>query len=306
MLLVGLVVFRRDRRLCFFGFLLALSAELSLGPRPGIWVSEQVFERLPVLENIIEQRFMAVGFLAAAAMLAIILSRVHDLAPDWRGALGALGVVLVALLPLATQYGPLLPYTMQPVILPRWYVSVAPSLPPGRVLLSYPAPFSGIQSALSWQAVNRMRYSQAGGGGPQGQAFRAGSAAAGETTLTNLGFGPGLPPPIDTPAAIAAVRHALVVWKVNTVVVATNPSAPLQQGNDPTSAAAFMTAALGRLPTLQAGAWVWDDVRVAAHAPFDVSPGTMELCALGAEGPFRRVVASMKAVDCVALAARSG
>ncbi len=51
--------------------------------------------------------------------------------------------------------------------------TVAPTLPPGRVLLSYPAPFSGIQSAMAWQAVNRMHYSQAGGGGPQGVA-RAG------------------------------------------------------------------------------------------------------------------------------------
>ena len=299
-LVVGLVVFRRDRRLCFFGFLLALCAELSLGPRPGIWVSEQVFDHLPVLENVIEQRYMAVGFLAAAAMLAIILTNVHDLAPDWRGALGALGVGLVALVPLATLYGPDLPFSMQTVILPRWYVTVAPTLPPGRVLLSYPAPFSGIQSALSWQAVNRMHYSQAGGGGPQGQAFRAGSAAAGEVALTNLGNGAGLPPPNDTPASIAAVRHALVVWRVNTVVVATNTAAPvLQQGNDPTYAAAFMTAALGRLPTLQAGAWVWDNVRVAGHTPFDESPGTMALCVLGAEGPFQRVVFSMKAVDCV-------
>ena len=53
-------------------------------------------------------------------------------------------------------------------MLPRWYSEVAPSLPPGRVLLSFPAPFSGIQSAMAWQAVNRMHYSQAGGGGPAG------------------------------------------------------------------------------------------------------------------------------------------
>ncbi len=153
---------------------------------------------------------------------------------------------------------------------------------------------------MSWQAVNRTRYSQAGGGGPQGQPLRAGSAAAGQIVLTNLAFGTGLPSPAETPASVAAVRHALVVWKVNTVVVATNPAAPvLQQGNDPTYAAAFITAVLGRLPTLQAGAWVWDDVRVAAHAPFDESPGTMGLCVLGSEGPFQRLVVSMRAVDCV-------
>jgi hypothetical protein len=61
-----------------------------------------------------------------------------------------------------------------------------------------------------------------------------------------------------------------------------------------------MTVVLGRLPTLQAGAWVWNDVRVAAHQPFDESQGTMDLCVAAAEGPFRRVTVSMTAVDCVA------
>ena len=45
---------------------------------------------------------------------------------------------------------------------------MAPTLPPGRVLLSYPAPFSGLQSAMAWQAVNGMHYSQAGAGGRKG------------------------------------------------------------------------------------------------------------------------------------------
>ena len=71
---------------------------------------------------------------------------------------------------MALLFGERLPFTMQAVTLPRWYTQVAPTLPPGRVLLSYPAPFSGLQSAMTWQAVNRMHYSQAGGGGPQGVA----------------------------------------------------------------------------------------------------------------------------------------
>ena len=41
-----------------------------------------------MLENVIEQRFMAVGFLAAAVILAVILDRVHAAVPDWRGVLG--------------------------------------------------------------------------------------------------------------------------------------------------------------------------------------------------------------------------
>ena len=169
---------------------------------------------------------------------------------------------------MAIVFGERLPFAMQPVTLPRWYSEVAPGLPPGRVLLSFPAPFSGLQSAMAWQAVDRMHYSQAGGGGPQGVASRAGSAAAGFTELTVLGFGVGLPVPTGTPSQLAAVRHALAVWQVNTVVIATNPSAPaLQQGRDPTYAAAFMTAALGRLPSIEAGAWVWNDVRLGLSGP---------------------------------------
>jgi hypothetical protein len=176
---------------------------------------------------------------------------------------------------------------MRPVILPRWYATVAPRLPPGRVLLSYPVAFSGIQSAMDWQAVNAMRYSQAGGGGPQGVPNRAGSAEPGFILLARLGFGVLTPQPVGTPTQLTAVRHAIAVWGVNTVVVATNPTAPLlQQGHDPTYAAAFMTAALGRPPVIQAGAWVWDDVSVTARQPaLRVAPAVIASCAAAAERP---------------------
>ena len=205
-------------------------------------------------------------------------------------------VAVVALFPITATFAPRLPFAMRPVILPAVVHRVAPTLPSGRVLLSYPAPFSGIQSAMSWQAVNRMHYSQAGGGGPQGQAFRAGSAAPGFTVLSRLGFDVSVPQPVGTPAQYAAVRHALDVWQVDTVVIATNLGAPaLQQGHDPTYAAAFMTAALGVMPTLQAGAWVWDDVQHDHRAPLHVPPGTVGSCVLRAEGPSGRVVASLRA-----------
>ena len=62
--------------------------------------------------------------------------------------------------------------------------------------------------------------------------------------------GSGLPDPPGTPAQYAAVRHALAVWQVNTVVIATDPAVPRGRSRaaTPTYAAAFMTAALGRLP----------------------------------------------------------
>ena len=105
-----------------------------------------------------------------------------------------------------------------------------------------------------------------------------------------------------TPAQLSAVRHALEVWQVTTVVIATNPGAsPLQQGRDPTYAAAFMTSALGRLPTVQAGAWVWDDVQVGAHPALPVRPGTLAMCVAQAEGVSGRVVPDLRAPACVAL-----
>jgi hypothetical protein len=175
-MLAGLVAFWRDRRLWFFGFALVVCAACSLGERHGQWEPAWIFTRIPVVENVIEQRFMAVGFLAAAVILAVLLERVHRAVPDWRGALGALAVAAVALGPMGIIFGERLPFAMQAVTLPRWYSEVAPTLPPGRVLLSYPAPFSGLQNAMAWQAVNGMHYSQAGGGGPQGVSARAGSA----------------------------------------------------------------------------------------------------------------------------------
>ncbi len=299
-LVVGLVVFRRDRRLCFFGFLLALCAELSLGPRPGIWVSEQVFDHLPVLENVIEQRYMAVGFLAAAAMLAIILSRVHDLAPDWRGALGR---------------------TRRRTRRPR---------PPGDAVRTQPAfhhadgdPAPLVRDGCADPAAGPRPAVVSGAvlGDPVRAVVAGGESHALQPGRRRWATGPGVPSrfrgrrgggpdqPGQRGGSSSARRNACLHRGGPTCARRLEgehrggrdePAAPaLQQGNDPTYAAAFMTAALGRLPTLQAGAWVWDDVRVAAHAPFEESPGTMELCVLGAEGPVPAIVVSMKAVDCV-------
>jgi hypothetical protein len=301
----GLLAFRRDRRLWFFGFVLALCALCALGERRGQWWEvARVFAHIPVLQNVIVQRFMAIGFLAAAVMLAIVLDHVHAWAPDWRGLVSAVVVAAVALVPMGVTFGERLPFAMARVLLPRWYTEVAPALPPGRVLLSYPAPFTGIQSAMAWQAVDRMHYSQAGGGGPQGVAARAGAAAGGFRVLTDLTLNFGRPSPTGTPAQYAAVRRALRVWQVDTVVVSTDPAAPfLQQGQDPVYAAAFMTAALGRLPRIEAGAWVWDGVQADASPPLRTGSETLGACARAAEGGSRRPEVTMKAPACVGLQA---
>jgi hypothetical protein len=139
-----------------------------------------------------------------------------------------------------------------------------------------------------------MAYSQAGGGGPQGTPARAGSARAGFVALAHLAFGVGTPQPAGTPAQLAAVRHALAVWKVNTVVIAPAPgSSFLLQGHDPTYAAAFMTAALGRLPRISAGAWVWDTVRGAPAAR--LARGQLATCVARDDTPSR---ATLRVATC--------
>jgi hypothetical protein len=304
-LAAGVAVFWREHRLWFFGFALGVCVACSLLARPGQWEPARVLARIPVVENVIQQRFMALGFLAAAVMLAIIVDHVYRAVPDWRaGALGALAVTGVALVPMAVLFGQRLPFAMRPVVLPRWYSEVAPGLPPGRVLLSYPAPFSGLQAAMTWQAVNGMHYSQAGGGGPQGVANRAGSAEGGFRLLSRMGFGIGKPEPAGTPAQYAAVRHALAVWQVNTVVIATNPAeTSALRGREPAYVAAFMTAALGRLPTVQAGAWVWDNVQLGRFQALQLKAGTLANCAAAAEKRYGESVANIQVAACVGLGA---
>jgi hypothetical protein len=156
---------------------------------------------------------------------------------------------------------------------------------------------------MAWQAVDAMAFGQAGGGGPQGTSARAGSARGGFDVLTTLAFGIGVPPPSGTRRELAAVRHALSVWGVTTVVIAPLPTAPFTlEGHDPTYAAAFMTAALGRMPHINAGAWVWDDVagpRSLTSAAVVTSPSRLGDCVAQDERVVSSSHASLRVADCV-------
>jgi hypothetical protein len=239
-----------------------------------------VVAKLPVLYNVIEQRFMAVTILALAVMLAVVIDRCRQLSVGRRPVAwtAALAAAAVALVPIAWVLAPRVPFTARSVDLPRWYAEQAPKLPAGQVLLSYPAPFSGIQSAMAWQAINGMHYAQAGGGGPQGTPERAGAERAGFKVLAALGFGLEVHPPA-TSAEMAAVRRALRGWGVTMVVIPDQPELPtLLRGRDPGYAAAFMTAALGSRPIFQSGAWVWSSVDLSRPA-LAVTPAALSACA---------------------------
>ncbi len=201
----------------------------SLGERHGQWDVACVFSKIPVLENVIEQRFMAIGYLAAAVMLAVILDRVHGLLPDWRGVVGALAVTGVALVPMAVTFGARLPFAMRPVTLPRWYREVAPALPPGRVLLSVPGPVlrAPVRHGLAG-GQRACTTARPAAGDPRGWCAGPARPRPASRCSSALAFGLRLPLPEGTPAQDAAVRHALAVWQVNTVVIATDPGRPLE------------------------------------------------------------------------------
>jgi hypothetical protein len=93
----------------------------------------------------------------------------------------------------------------------------------------------------------------------------------------------------------------MAVWQVNTVVVAPDRALSTRQlGRDPVYAAAFMTAALGRQPTLEAGAWVWNDVQLQRSGPLDLKAGTLTTCTAAAEGKAGLFRATVRLPACVA------
>jgi len=137
---------------------------------------------------------MVVGFLAAAAMLAIHRGQTPGTAlarpahpdgrpyPDgpavpclvtWSG----FAVIAAALVPIRRDLRARLPFTMEAVVLPRWLQHRgAESFPPGRVVLSYPAPFSGHsgEHGLAGRGCHGLRPGWRGR--PEGVPNRAGSA----------------------------------------------------------------------------------------------------------------------------------
>ena len=191
---VGTVVWRHDRRLLLFGSVGLVAAVLSLGPGHGSWVPWQAVERIPWVGDIVEARFTLVVALCVAVMAGIVADRV------WCEAGGVAGwaVVAAAVVPTVIVLWPNLPLTTRPVVVPRWFAEVGHTLPPGKVVLAYPAPFSGLQSSQAWQALDAMRWAQAGGGGPEGQPVHAGAARCGVRGALRCVAGPRTAAGADT------------------------------------------------------------------------------------------------------------
>jgi len=282
----GLVVWRHDLRLRLFAMIALISVVLSLGASSNTALTWGLFVHVPLLQDVIPGRFVFFTYLAAAVMLALIVDHTYldvnrrrsmaqsteplvageerwSWLPGWSGAVAGVIVAAIALVPPMAYIAQTVPFTTEPVILPQWFRSVAPHLDSRQVLLVFPAPFSGDQSAVAWQAVNGMNYAMVGEAGPGGLVTRAkmkvqeGQAViahASSAIFPDLAF-------LKTTDSVAAVRRALDGWGVTTVVVPGQGGLPrYDQTLSVPFAAALITAATGKAPIHQAGAWVWTDV----------------------------------------------
>jgi len=283
---LGTLIWRRDRRLWFFGALGVVGVVLSLGVK-SFWTPWRVLVHVPLVRNVVADRFAAVTLLCVAVILAVVVDRTRtsvadalqesrpaDLGgeqhPDRRtlartvGALAALAVAAVAVVPVVGDEAGNVPLTTTTVSLPTWFAKVGPHLPPGQVVLTYPAPFTLEQSAEGWQALDGLEFSLVGGSGPEGLFSRAGPERAGQEVVSAASFSLTGPPAAST-ANVEAVRHALQGWGVTTIVMPDPRTLPrYEQGTNPASALGLFTLAVGRAPVYVDRAWVWTGVRSPA------------------------------------------
>ncbi len=279
-LVVGTIALRRDRRLWFFALITVITVVLSLGARDSVPLPWLLLVHQPLFENIWPSRFALIGYLAAAVMLGLVVEHVYVAMkgrraaqledevgrsgrpwPKWICAASGGLVAAVAIIPGSAYLAQGLPITVQPVDIPTWFQTVAPHLKGHQVLLVFPAPFTAIESSMTWQAVGGMHYSMVGEGGPTGLIGRMPTMdQPGATVIDEVTYPIYATPPI-TGANISSVRQALDGWKVTTVVIPDQPGLPTyDQPHSVTLAAALISAATGMQPTFQAHAWVWKNV----------------------------------------------
>jgi hypothetical protein len=310
-LVIGLVVWHRDRRLWLAAIVGAISIPLSFGLQMHGWTLWRLIVGFPLMDNIIPSRFLLITFLAAAVMLGLIVDHLYvaiggangGRAGARRRALGAVAGVVVAAAavgPIAGYYAGGLPLTTQTVVLPAWFRTVAPHLRGRQVVLAFPVPFDLLQSAMTWQAVDTMSYAMVGGGGPDSLAARAGTEAAGQADMGSLSAGAAQS---ITPAEIGAVRHALDGWGVTMVVVPDPAGLPeYEQLRQVRTLVVLMSAATGQRPLRQAHAWVWTAVDKAGP-PVLASAARSAACGTGR--PDGTVASIGRSAACVLAAAPS-
>jgi hypothetical protein len=316
-LMCGLVIWRHDVRLWLFGVVGFIALVFSLGTGKLDQLPWGLLAHQPLLENILPARMVIFVYFAAATMLGIVIDHTHAAVrrrldrdpgegttrrrvglhspfPEVMATLAGLALAAVALIQPTRYLAQTIPVTTQRIVLPKWFQAVAPHLADNQHLLVFPAPFD-IESAWTWQAVGRMHYTVIGTGGPWGIGFTGPDSLA-TAAIAGANWSNFVLPPV-TPKEIAALRSALVAWRVTTAVVVDQPDLPAYDHSSwVTLTTSLMTAVTGRPPVHQDGAWVWTRVDHASSTPI---PTEAEYYSCLKGLPLRGIVAVDEATSCI-------
>ncbi len=312
---LGIVSWRRDRRLWFFCGLGIVTTVLSLGVNSRFWVPWNVLAHIPLARSIIPARFFLATTLCAAAAVSIVVDHAHTRVADLKrrtsgarsverpaaplfavlSAVVAIAIAAVAVEPVAMAMATNVPITTRDVTLPPWFAETGPRVPAGQVVLAYPAPFALVQSSMAWQAVDLLRFALVGGSGPGGLPERAGKERAGFEVVSAMSFSLD-GPPAPSAANVEALRQALSGWGVTIVVVPDPAGLPrYDQGTDPASALGMFTLAIGRPPGFTDDAWVWTGVQ-APGPRLEISTSAFDRCT---NTPLSGVISGRVLTSCV-------
>ncbi|HUA96189.1 MAG TPA: hypothetical protein VMB82_11770, partial [Acidimicrobiales bacterium] len=277
-IVVGLLLFRRERALWFFGALGLVSVVFAFGDTGSHLAPWRLLDRSSVLRNVIPLRFLAVTLMCVAVMAGIVIDRVHSWlrstvhprtsAAGITAVVGALLVAAAVVVPFGAAEAGALPLTLTKVRMPTWFRTRATTLPAGSVVEYFPRPGPGANGRiLAWQAIDGMSFATAQGSGPE------------NSHLPAIPYSQGLfeqAPLPPTPTSVGALRHALGQFGVTLGVLV--PAVPLRRSPTPydENLTGILTEALGRAPVVQAGSLVW---AVDPPAPqLDPGPAAFAAC----------------------------
>jgi len=278
---LGLLAYRTNRQLWFFGYVALVATVLSFGSSFS-FAPWGLVAHVKVLESVIPMRFSFFALFSMSVMVGIIIDRIYENSggrqvskmlqgraltlSSIRRLIPAALVSALVVLPFAIPVSGHLPMPTSFIKQPRWFSNTAPQLPAGQTYLTIPFP-AFFQDAALWQALGHMHWTIAFGFGPGGDLERNPNEARAIAVLNRMSF-------YNTPTFASdalEIRKAMTTWGVDRIVVdaSAKPMRP--------STIALFTSATGTAPTYSQGAWLWPGVSTMKPM-IDLTTAQYETC----------------------------
>jgi hypothetical protein len=210
-------------------------------------------KHLPLLESAAPNRFMLVGMLFCALLLAVFI----DQSLRWRWSERAPVALLVIAVMVALA--PRLPLHGGQLLAPPFFTNgMVERVPQDSTVLVAPYPTPSSATPMTWQAVAKLRYRMPGGYfvGPQPNGEPRYGAPLNRLADQLNKLNSGWNPPKMDPYRRLTYTYNLVQWRVGTVVVG-----PMRNELHRANTVTMFTQLLGRPPSREGGVDVWWDVK---------------------------------------------